>query len=105
MEGLFKEKNMFKKSIKKKILKFTILISLVLIVTGGLSGIVFAASGTANSSQSQSSDKAELQMFDPFTLNIILTTGDDSGGSISRPSIRITTRPLMRSYFRPPLVF
>ena len=70
---------------------------LTLVVLACYSTASYAASGT-NSLQNSSGS-----ILDPFNLNTILTSTDDSTTAV-RPPVRITVRPVMRSYYRPPMV-
>ena len=87
----------------KNYCKLTILlVALALTVLAGISTVAYAQS---NSTQLQD----ERGIFDPFTLNVVMVSADNSTGAvlataITRPSIRIPVRPVLRSYFRPPLV-
>jgi len=89
---------MVKKRNSKKLI-FILGLSILIFITG-YSRITLAA---GNSSYTQSSD-SEQRLLDPFTLNtFFVITGSET--AVSRPPIRITVRPTVRSYFRPELVF
>ena len=91
---------MVENRVTKKTLKYIVLMSLTLIIIIGYSsGVVYAA---GNGSNSQIEDDEIMSMFDPFMLNTISLTTDNV--VLSRPPIRINCRPVVRSYFRPPLV-
>ena len=82
----------------KKKLKMIFLLLLSLLIVAGYSRVVYAASG------SESSDQIEEErntLLDPFSLTIILL--EESDEIDSRSPIRISSRPELRSYFRPPL--
>ena len=83
---------------KNKRIMLVVIGLLTLIFVTGYSSVIYAASGT--NSKAQINDRGIL---DPFSLSTIVLTSDDE--TVSRPPIRITTRPVLRSYFRPPLVF
>ena len=88
---------MVKKRLNKKILMIFMLS--ILIFLTGYSKITYAA---GSGSTAQSGDE-ENRLFDPFTLTSIGLTLED-GTVVSRPPIRINTRPTVRSYFRPTLI-
>ena len=90
---------MVKKGKKNKKFVFVILMLLAVIVIAGYNGMVYAAS--AGASRIQASN--ERGIVDPFSLNFVFITSEDE--PVVRPPIRITERPEMRSYFRPPLVY
>ena len=90
---------MFKKRMNKKLL--IIFTASILIFIAGYGKIAYAAAG--NGSNTLSADR-ENRIFDPFMLDTyVLTT--ENGVVVSRPPIRINTRPTVRSFFRPALVF
>jgi hypothetical protein len=79
-----------------------VVVVLVLAVMAGLGTAAYAASG--NTAQLED----EIGVFNPFTLNVIEVSSDSGStaavSSVARPAIRIPVRPVLRSFFRPPLV-
>ena len=82
----------------KKKLKLFFLILLSLLIVAGYSRVVYAASGGQSNEQIEAESNI---LMDPFTLTIIVL--EESENNDSRPPIRRTSRPVLRSYFRPPL--
>jgi hypothetical protein len=72
-----------------------VIVVLAVIVMAGFGSVAYAASG----STSQLED--ERGIFNPFTLRVFQVPSDES---VARPAIRIPVRPVLRSFFRPPLV-
>lgn len=79
-----------------------VVVVLVLAVVAGFGTFAYAASG--NTSQVED----EKGVFNPFTLSVMqVSSGSGSTvvvESVARPPIRIPVRPVLRSFFRPPLV-
>jgi len=87
---------------RKGKLKLGIVVVLVLFVVAGFGTFAYAASG--NTAQLED----ERGIFNPFTLSVMqVSSGSGSTAvveSVARPAIRIPVRPVLRSFFRPPLV-
>lgn len=104
MEKICKEKNRMSQMNK---FKFKILIiTLTVAVIAGFGTITYAASGNTGTLLQD-----ERGLFDPFTLDTIMVSVSTEGTSdaavasvVTRPPIRIPIRPVLRSFFRPPLV-
>jgi hypothetical protein len=79
-----------------------VIVVLAVTVMAGFGSVVYAASGNA----AQLED--ERGIFNPFTLSVTqVSSGSGSTAvleSVARPAIRIPVRPVLRSFFRPPLV-
>ncbi len=79
-----------------------VMVVLALAVMAGFGTVAYAASG--NSAQLED----ENGVFNPFTLNVIEVSSDSGStavvSSVARPAIRIPVRPVLRSFFKPPLV-
>lgn len=79
-----------------------VVVVLALVVIAGFGTAAYAASGSA----AQLDD--DKGIFNPFTLNVIQTSSDNGStatvASVARPPIRIPVRPVLRSFFRPPMV-
>jgi hypothetical protein len=83
------------------------------LVLAVLAGLGTAGYGAASGSSSQALEPDQMSIFDPFALSSTkVPDGESSGsGSVSsgstelsdRPPIRIPSRPVLRSPFRPPL--
>jgi hypothetical protein len=80
------------------------IVTLALVAMTGLGTVAYAASGGNPSTQLED----ERGIFNPFTLNVIKVSSDSGStaviSSVARPEIRIPVRPVLRSFFRPPLV-
>jgi hypothetical protein len=78
-----------------------LLMVLTLAILAGINTVVYAQGSNA-----QLQD--ERGIFNPFTLNVINVSSDNGSvavvSSVVRPAIRIPIRPVVRSFFRPPLV-
>jgi hypothetical protein len=78
-----------------------VLVVLALTILAGVNAIVYAQSSNA-----QLQD--ERGIFNPFTLNVVEVSSDNGSvavaSSVVRPAIRIPTRPVLRSFFRPPMI-
>ena len=79
-----------------------VVVVLALSVMAGFGTLAYAASG--NTAQLED----EMGVFNPFTLNVIQVSSDSGStavvSSVARPPIRIPVRPVLRSFFKPPLV-
>ncbi|MBN1182663.1 MAG: hypothetical protein JXB49_10275 [Bacteroidales bacterium] len=88
------------KNVKKnKKILLAILMFFAFIAVAGYTGAVYAASSNGSTGQDQNAGR---EILDPFSLNFVFLSTQDE---CERPPIRITTRPELRSYYRPPLVF
>lgn len=80
------------------------IVALALVAMMGFGTVAYAASGGNSSAQLED----ERGIFNPFTLNVIKVSSDGGSNaviaSVARPEIRIPVRPVVRSFFRPPLV-
>jgi len=81
-----------------------VIVALALAVITGFGTVAYAASGNNPSTQLED----ERGIFNPFTLNVIQVSSNSGSAavisSVVRPEIRIPVRPVLRSFFRPPLV-
>lgn len=91
-------------------IKFKLTIILLILALTALAGygtVAYAASGTNLNARLQD----DRGIFDPFTYGTIFVMAENGSNAsavissvVLRPPIRITKRPVLRSYFRPPLV-
>ena len=89
--------NMVKGTKRLKII--VMLFVLMFLVLACYTSVTYAAS------ESNAQQRGNEGILDPFSLNVIMgSTGNGSSDLVSRPPIRISTRPVVRSYFRPPVV-
>jgi hypothetical protein len=94
-----KEKNMNVVKGKKRLRIIFVTAVLALLVLACYSQVTYAAPAT--------NSQAARSLLDPFSLNTIILTSAGTNGSsvlIARPQVRISTRPVVRSCFRPPIV-
>ncbi len=86
---------------RKKVKLILIMALFTLMVLACYSTVSYAASGTSTGQDNNGS------ILDPFSLNIMIMTSTDNGsGAVEvRPPVRISVRPSVRSYFRPPLTY
>lgn len=79
----------------------------IIFVTVILTLVVLACYSTSVCSAQAVNSQQTGSLMDPFSLNMIVLTATESDGSssvVTRPTVRIAYRPVVRSYFRPPVV-
>lgn len=102
MDKICMEKKVMSQKGEFKLKMLIVVLAFAVITVFGT--VVYAASG--DTSIQLQDDRG---IFDPFALNTIMVSSVSSSDAVvasvvSRPPIRIPIRPVLRSFFRPPLV-